>query len=407
MKFAIRIITCFLLLTLQVWAGENWPGWRGTHQDGKSGDATPPLSWDAETNVLWKTPVPGVGHSSPIVWEDLIFVTTCVESDQSRRLFCIDRETGSVKWQQVVATCPIEKMHRDNTPASATPTTDGKHVFVTFAVHGKIQVAAYDFSGSKIWEVYPGTFESRHGYCTSLVLSENRLFVSGLQDGPDAFVAALDKHTGETMWKVPRRDQIRSFSSPLLCKIGETPALLLSGANQTVAYEQESGNVLWQTEGPASKTVSSIVICPENKLAFVCGGRDNGFLAISLSASESPAPKIAWKASKGIPYMTSPFTDHGFLHILSDEGVYRCYENKTGKVVKELRPVGPVRASMVATDQYIYVTEKTGKTTVIENNSDWRVVSENDLAEEVMASAAIVGGDFILRTSNHLVLIRE
>lgn len=402
-KFLLTLVIVTLLSGAAV--AQDWPCWRGPSANGLS-TGNPPIHWDDEKNVAWKTPIPGVGHSSPIVSGSRIFVTSCIAESEQRVLLCVDRQSGSVLWKKTVAVCPLETMHRDNTPASSTPVTDGETVFVTFAVDDKIQVAAYTCDGEKSWEVFPGRFESRHGYCTSLILDGDRLFVSGLQDGPDAFVAALDKSTGETLWKTPRRDKVRSFSSPLLCKVGERDALLLSGANQTVAYGRSDGRILWQIDGPAEKTVSSVVVCPETNLAFVCGGRDKQFMAVSLDAGESEKPSIAWSSARGIPYMTSPLTDGSLLHILSDEGVYRCYDCQTGKVLNALRPVGPIRASMVATTDHIFVTEKNGKTTVIENNSDWKVVAENEIGEQVLASAAIAGNDFIIRSTAHLFLIR-
>ena len=402
----IALIAGYLTLTLNPSAlAEEWPGWRGPNHNGISSEADVPTKWGPEQNVHWKVPIPGVGHSSPIVWKDQIFVTTCVIENLQRELLCLDRETGRVLWSTTVATCPIEKMHRDNTPASATPVTDGQQVYVTFQVDGKIQISAYSLSGEHRWTSFPGSFVSRHGYCTSLVLEGEKLFVSGLQDSEEAFVAALDKRSGSTIWSTPRRDAIRSFSSPFPCAVGGKRAILLSGANQTVAYEQSTGKVLWEAEGPAGKTVSSIVACPDSGLAFVCGGRDKGFLALpleSLSTNESN-----WSTSKGLPYMTSPLASKGWLHIFSDEGIYRCYEAATGKVVNELRATGPVRASMVATEQFIYVTEKSGKTTVFKNDKTWTVVEENEIDEPVMASAAISNGDFILRSARHLLLIRD
>lgn len=401
-------ITALLLICFSsVALAENWPGWRGPQHNGISSEKNLPLQWSASNNVLWKLPIPGVGHSSPIVWKNKIFVTSCTLEDEARRLYCVDRNSGAILWQKLVATSPIEKMHRDNTPASATPVCDGTAVFTAFQVDGQILISAYDLGGSPLWSRPAGNFESRHGFCTSLVLDGNRLLVSGLQDGPDAFVAAFNKQSGDLIWSTPRRDKVRSFSSPLLCKVDERKILLLSGANQTVAYDRQTGSVVWELDGPAEKTVSSIVTCPDSNLAFVCGGRNDGFLAVSLDKPKGSKPEVKWEAHKGIPYMTSPLASKNNLHILSDEGIYRCYETSTGKKLREFRPVGPVRASMVANEDYIFVTEKSGKTTVIKNDSTWTVVAENELDEEVLASAAISDGDFVLRGTNNLYLIRE
>lgn len=394
---------------------ENWPGWRGPQQNGLSNEVDVPVRWSETENVHWRIQVPGDGHSSPIVWENSIFVTTSVADDLSRRLIRVDRETGNIVWNHVVATGPAEKMHRDNTSASATPVTDGKIVYVSFCVDGKLLVAAYSFGGELIWLVEPGTFASEHGYSTGLVLDDKRLILSGLQDGEDAFVAALDKSSGKVLWKVKPEHNVRSFSTPFMCEIDQQPAILLSGAEQTVAYNRISGSVLFKVDGPASKTVSSIVTCPTSHLAFVCGGRDKQLFAIKLNdvlndANASPSKKesrIAWRATKAIPYMNSPLLSSGFLHVMSDEGIYRCYRATDGEVLQERRAVGPVKASMVATANRIYITETCGKTTVIENSPSWNVLAVNNLSSEVVASPAISNGDFIVRTRDSLFLIRD
>jgi outer membrane protein assembly factor BamB len=322
----------------------------------------------------------------------------------------IDRETGRIVWDRQIAVSPIEPMHRDNTAASATPATDGKNVYVVFVVDNSLQVQSVDFDGKVVWTKTVGGFAASHGFCTSLVLQADSIYLSGLQDGPDAFVARMKKDTGEVVWKVPRSKAIRSYSTPYLCNVRGTPAVLLSGAEQTIAYDRATGKTLWEIEGPGSKTVSSLVINSEDDMAYVCGGRDNQFFAIDLqnvNRASADSPQIVWSARKGIPYMTSPLLTLGRLHILSDEGVYSCFDPKTGELLLQRRVVGAVKASMVANQQYIYITESSGRTTVINNGSEWNVVSENDLGEPVVASPAISNGDLIIRGEQHLYLIRN
>lgn len=389
---------------------ENWPGWRGPKGDGHTTEQNLPVRWSATENVLWKIPVAGSGHSSPIVWGETVFVTTCYSDVQSRRLLKIDRETGKVLWDREIAVSPIEEMHRDNSPASATPVTDGKFVYVVFQVNGGLEVSAIDFAGEKAWTNRVGSFEASHGFCSNLVLDGNRIFLSGLQDGPDAFVAALDKRSGEVLWKVPRAKRVRSYSTPLLCSIRNRPALMLSGAEQTVAYDRETGETIWEIDGPGSKTVSSIVTCDLSDLAFVCGGRDNQFFAVPMNAHQPAVagpPAIAWKAIKGIPYMTSPLLSKGKLHILSDEGIYRCYDPASGSVLKEIRAVGATQSSMIASEDYIYITETSGRTTVIKNDEHWTVVAENNLNERVVSSLAASNNIIFIRTDESLIALRN
>jgi hypothetical protein len=392
---------------LQVWA-ENWPGWRGPTRDGISTEQNLPVRWSETEHVLWKIPIAGSGHSSPIVWKESVFLTTCYTETMSRRLLKIDRKTGDVLWDREIAVSPIEEMHRDNSPASATPVTDGELVFVVFLVNGGLEVSAIDFAGEIVWSRRVGTFEASHGFCTNLVLDGHQIFLSGLQDGSDAFVAALDKRSGDVIWKVARTKHVRSYSTPLLCSIHNRPALLLSGAEQTIAYDRETGSTIWELDGPGSKTVSSIVACQQCDLAFICGGRDNQFFAVSLNSHQSGTPtrpSIAWKAIKGIPYMTSPLLSKGRLHIVSDEGIYRCYDPASGQVLKEVRAVGALQSSMIANNDYIYITETSGRTTVIKNDEHWTVVAENDLNERVVSSLAASEGMIFIRTEKSLFAV--
>lgn len=389
---------------------DNWPCWRGPNYDGLSPEENIPVRWSHSENVHWRIAIDGVGHSSPIVWENSIFLTSCNETNQSRHLCRVDRETGQIVWNRQLAHSPIEQMHRDNSAASATPVTDGKNVYVVFVVDDSLEVQAVDFDGHVVWSKRIGSFSASHGFCTSLVLAADSIYLSGLQDGNDAFVARLQKDTGEVEWKVPRSKAIRSYSTPYLCNVRGTPAVLLSGAEQTIAYDRASGKTIWAIDGPGSKTVSSIVVSLENDIAYVCGGRDNQFFAIDLqnvNRASQDSPQIVWSASKGIPYMTSPLLTGQWLHILSDEGIYSRYDAKTGQLHSQRRAVGAVKASMVASPKHIYITQSNGRTTVIDNQLNWQVVSENDIGETVVASPAISDGDFIIRSEQHLYLIRN
>lgn len=389
--------------------GDDWPAWCGAHHNGLTSETALPLTWSDSENIHWKIDLFGVGHSSPIVWGDSIFVTSCDPDQLTRHLLRIDRETGKTLWDCVIATAPIEPMHRDNTPASTTPVTDGEHVFVSFCDNDWLLVAAVDFKGKMVWKVHPGSFAASHGYSSALVLDGQKLFLSGLQDGEDSFLAALDKATGQTDWKVKRTRAIRSYSAPHLCDVGGRSALLLSGAEQTIAYDRATGETLWEIDGPAEKTVSSIVCSEQDHLAFVCGGRDNQLYAIHLATPDQldVNTRIAWKATKGIPYMNSPLCNNGLLHVMSDEGVYRCYRTRDGHVLQEKRIGESVRASMVANSERIYITAVNGKTTVIANNAEFKILAENQLSGSVVASPAISNGDIVIRTETHVILIRE
>src|SRR5678815_850659 len=163
-------ILALLLLPCAFARGAEWPGWRGPKGDGHSEEKNVPTKWSDTENIAWKTAVPGKGHSSPVIWGDRIFLTTAIEQEQRRVLLCLDRRTGKTLWERVVVTSPLEKKHDLNSYASATPVTDGKHVWVSFFEQPKIVLACYDLDGNEAWRTSPGTFTSIHGFCSSPVL---------------------------------------------------------------------------------------------------------------------------------------------------------------------------------------------------------------------------------------------
>lgn len=175
---------------------QNWPGWRGPNGDGKSPETKVPVEWGAHKNMVWKSEVPGVGHSSPIVWEDRLFTLTAFPETKEKVLLCYNSRNGDLLWQRTVVKGSWEDKHADNSHASGTPVTDGKLVYLSFLDGEDAVVAAYDFSGNQVWKQRPGTFSSPHGYSCSPVLYNNKVIINGNSKG-DSFLAKpyLDFHS--------------------------------------------------------------------------------------------------------------------------------------------------------------------------------------------------------------------
>ena len=187
---------------------EDWPGWRGPRGDGTSTEKNIPIRWSATENIYWKTPIPGIGHSSPAVFGDKIFLTTCLLKEKERVLLCLDRKKGNILWQQVVVTAPLERKHKLNSYASSTPATDGKHVWITFLAYPDLIAACYDMAGNLVWKKSPGKFYSVHGFCSSPILYKDTVIINGDQDA-QGYLVALDKVTGEERWRVNRPNKTR------------------------------------------------------------------------------------------------------------------------------------------------------------------------------------------------------
>lgn len=218
LRFLNFILILLTINTVSVTQAQNWPCWRGPNGDGTSMETNLPTRWDSITNVVWKIPVPGKGYSSPIIWNNKLFITSAFLESQEKVLLCYDCKSGNLLWQKTVLKTAFEKKHDNNSFTSGTPTTDGSRVYVSFLDGQDVVVAAYDFSGKQIWLQRPGTFLSPHGYSCSPVLFEDKVIINGDSQG-DSFVAALSKTDGHIIWKVAHDRPAHSFSTPIFRKM--------------------------------------------------------------------------------------------------------------------------------------------------------------------------------------------
>ena len=249
---------------------QNWPSWRGPSGDGIAREKGFPTIWSATDNIAWKTPIPGRGHSSPIVWGDRIFVTSCIEgndpkdkSPRDRILVCIDRKGGAILWQKTVLTAKLEAKHSENSYASSTPATDGKLVFVTFFDQPKVLVAAYDFDGNEVWRTSPGEFESVHGFSSPPILYKGLVIINCDQDAfkatKPAYIVALDKKTGAEKWRIDRPNRIRSYCPPFIAEAAGKMQMVLTGCKTVASYDPDTGKQHWIIDGPTEQFVASMI----------------------------------------------------------------------------------------------------------------------------------------------------
>ncbi|HEX3725108.1 MAG TPA: PQQ-binding-like beta-propeller repeat protein, partial [Pirellulales bacterium] len=276
---------------------EDWPAWRGPRGDGTSLEPNIPVRWSATENTAWKVPVPGAGHASPIIWQDHLFVASCVEDTKERVLLCFDRVAGKLLWQRVVLRSPLEEKHQLNSFASSTPATDGQAVYVTFLDRAEMVVAAYDFAGNQKWLVRPGGFSSKHGYCSCPVVFEDKVIVNGDHDG-DAYLVALDRSTGQTVWKVDRENKTRSYSTPIIRQIEGRTEMILSGSKCVASYDPHDGSRHWIIDGPTEQFVASLVY--NGELLFLTAGfPELHMLAIRPGGSGNVTEShIAWRTTR-------------------------------------------------------------------------------------------------------------
>ncbi len=386
--------------------GENWPCWRGPRGDGTSLEKNLPTRWSGTENVVWKKAIPGEGHSSPIIWDDRLFLTTALKESQERALLCLDRKTGATLWQQTVLEAPLEAKNNENSYASSTPACDGERLFVTFQDRAEAVVAAYDLAGKQLWLARPGGFKSQWGFSHSPVLFEDKVLVVCYSKGEN-FVVALGKNDGHIVWKAAAENPSQSYSPPLLREMEGRLQMIALGNQAVTSYDPRTGKVLWAVDGLSSDAVITPVYNQKAGLVLGCSSWPNKvLLAIKPDGQGNvTASKVAWRTSDGAPYVPSPIAvgDWFFTSSFGGKAAY-CYEAATGRVLWK-EPMGLHHASPVTAEGLIYFLNDDGVMHVVKAGPQYELVARNELGERTYASPAPSAGQIFLRGFKNLYCI--
>jgi len=394
---------------------QDWSMWRGARGDGISQETQVPTEWTGDKNIAWKTPVPGRGLSSPIALEGSIYVTTADTHSDVRSLIKFDQADGKVLWSREVHRGPMENQHKFNTSASSTPAAEAGVIYCTFADDKQLVVAAVSQNGDILWKVSLGSYFSKHGFAASPVVCEFGVLINGHQDG-EAFVAMLAKEDGREVWRFVPPVAQRSFSTPVLTQVGSDPAIILVGANRTMALKLQTGTVLWQVEGPSEKVVCSPSV--GRGMVFAFGGSpDIRAFALPLDPrsakpkraegnTESADPAI-WRLERGMPYVPTPLLYGDYLHVIDDGGVYTCLDPATGESRRRVRKGGNTYSSPIGINGLIYSFEDSGRCVVFRNDHRYDVVAINELGESVQTTPCVLKDSLIVRGETYLWCIRR
>lgn len=422
--FRLSIVLTIFCVFSSGTRAENWPGWRGPRGDGTSLEQNVPTAWNGATgeNIAWKVEIPGEGHASPTIWKNHIFVVTCLPESKERALLALDRRTGKELWRQTVLTSPLESKHTLNSFASSTPATDGEHIYVAFLqvdghtipapnvgkprpiTPGEMVVAAYDFDGNRKWITRPGEFISAHGFCSCPVIFEDLVIVNGDHDG-ESYVVALNRDTGDTVWKTPRRHRTRSYATPIIRRINGEPLMVFSGSKCVVGLDPRTGKMLWNVEGPTEQYVASMVY--DNEMFYmVAGFPTHHAMAIRPGGSgDVTESHVAWHKTNVKCYVPSPVVVDQFLIVADDRGTANCFDTASGERLWQGRMGSHFSASLVTAGGLVYFQADNGQTRVVKPGPDMEIVSENELGERSYASPAISNGQLFIRGEKHLFCI--
>jgi len=391
----------FLCLSSQA---ENWPQWRGIHLDGSSLDHGFPVEAGDKTEA-WRTELPGMGHASPIIWGDRVFTVAALPETEQRVLLCLDRVSGKLLWQQSVLKSPLEVKHRLNSHASSTPATDGERVFTAFLDRNKVVVSAHDFMGKQLWQVRPGDFASKHGFCSSPILFEDKVILNCDHDGL-GYIVALARVDGRQLWRIERPNQTRSYCVPIIREISGRTQMVLSGTKCVASYDPHDGHLLWMMDGPTEQFVASIVHDVKSNLLLMSGGfPEHHILAIRPDGvGDVTSSHIEWRTNKGVSYVPSPICENGWFLIVSDSGIAHCFEAATGEIAWEER-MKEHHASLVSAEGKVFFINDFGTLRVVKPGEKYELLAESELAEKVFASPAMSEGQMIIRGEKSLICL--
>jgi outer membrane protein assembly factor BamB len=410
----MRLLICCTGLLLgwasQTWA-ENWPGWRGPRGDGTSAEKGLPTSWSSTEKVRWKIELPGPGNSSPIVWGKRIFLTQSIDKKGTERaVLCFDRADGKLLWQKSIAFKGEEPTHDTNPYCAATPVTDGERVI---ASHGSAGVVCYDFEGKQLWHRDLGQFIHIWGTAASPVLYGD-LVILNCGPGERTFLLAMNKKTGEDVWKVEVPDGksgqkgdsewIGSWSTPRVVKVQGQDQLITSWPHAVKAYIPRTGEEIWTCSGLTRLVYTSPVVTSE--VAVAMSGFHGSALAVKTGGKGdvTRTHRLWHHTDKNPQRIGSGIVVGDYLYMVNaGPGTVQCIELKTGKDRWEGKRLGrDFWASLILADGTFYATDQEGDTYVFAAKPEFEKLNCNSLGEHVNASLAISDGDIFVRSYEHL-----
>jgi outer membrane protein assembly factor BamB len=429
------LFSCAIGLMAGDLRGENWPRFRGPTGQGISTEKNLPLEWSVGSgsnsedgqakNIAWKTPIPGTGWSSPIVWGDNVFVTSTTDKGTTCRLICLDLKTGEIRWNSKIFKQTAKHKEGRNSHATPTPVTDGKRVYCVFSSG---QMAAVDFDGKTQWTNHQVSFYSRHGLGASPVLYKN-LFImpfdgSNLVSAPGkwpknsdkeklgwrvpwdkAIILALDTATGKEVWTAKRGMSRIAHVTPNILNIDGQDQLVSVAGDVIQGFAPTTGKRIWtiRSEGEG---VTPGFAAGDGLIFTVSGYMKNTVRTVRIGAKDDATKShIAWETRKGVPKQSSLVYVKPHLYAVTESGIVTCYLGADGEIVWQGRINGRHSASPVYADGRIYFQSETGETVIIKAGPEFKILARNTINEKCQASIAISNGALLIRSDKHLFRI--
>jgi outer membrane protein assembly factor BamB len=440
MKFILALLLCFQFVTIT--HAQNWPSFRGNNASGVAESVKTPTKWSAEKaqNIFWKTPIPGLSHSSPIVWENRVFVITAISSDvktdfvakdrgiglaedsvkHTWKIYCLDKKSGQIVWSHTAYEgIPRARRHVKATQANSTPATDGRYLVALFGSEG---LDCYDLNGKLIWKkdlgiLNPGLWDdptSSWGHASSPIIYKDLVIVQA--DGhKQSFIAAFKLKDGTQVWRVDR-GEITSWSTPTINSESKRPEIVANGGHFIRGYDPLTGKELWRFADNDTQVKMQAPLVAHG-LIYITGGypagrpmyafRPGAIGDISLKPGQETNDFIAWISSKGSPYTPTPLIYGDMFYVCADNGVLTAYDAKAGTMIYQQRLPSSFSASPVAADGKLYLSSEDGDVFVVRAGPKYELLATNVMGQPLMATPAISDGLLILRTKDFIFAVGE
>ncbi len=422
----VLMVFTFLSTFAQTDISRQWPQFHGYRGGGILDKANIPATWNLQTgeNVRWNTPIPGLAHSSPVIWDDKIFLTTAVSSAkgdsikiglygdidmagdssvQQFKVYCLDRKTGKIIWDRIADEgVPKERRHTKSTYANPTPATDGVHLIVSFGSQG---LYCYDFSGKLLWKKDLGNLATgpynetgvEWGYSSSPVIYDGKIIIQA-DLLKNSFLATYDVATGDEIWRI-NRETISSWGSPCLYTDKGKTLIILNSYPFITANDFATGKEVWKIGNVGDAPAPTAVVAHDLIYINSAHGKYSPILAIR------PDSTVAWNFERGGAYMASPLVYGDYLYNMQISGLLTCINALTGEVKYKQNLGKAFSASGVASDGKLFFPAETGEIFVVQAGPEYKLLSENKMDDPCMATPALSGGMIIFRTQHRLIAI--
>ncbi|MHA3770044.1 outer membrane protein assembly factor BamB family protein [Verrucomicrobiota bacterium sgz303538] len=412
----VSVVT--LAISVSISSAENWPAWRGPKGDGVTSETNLPLHWSATENVKWKIDLPERGNSTPIVWENRVFLTQA--QGQRRTVMCVDRKDGKLLWQEGPTWSEPERTHNTNPTCSSSPVTDGERVIAWF---GSAGIWCWDLNGKELWHVDLGKQDHEWGYGSSPVLHGD-LCILNFGPGPRSFLVALNKKTGQEIWRkdvppatVPEgpgapQGYSGAWSTPVIVNTGSRTELIASMPGAVRSFDPQTGKELWHSDGLNPLSYSDPLVADD---VIVGMGGFGGFaLGVKTGGSgDVTATHRLWQEKRSAQRLGSGVVKDGLIYMVNEPGIIQCIEPKTGKVRWQERPQVPggrasTWSSLLLSGDRLYLETQASDTLILKAAPTFEQLAVNTLGDGLSNSSVVASnGELFIRTHKHLWCIGE